>query len=145
MMDLASLEYVNRRATARAAKAKRVPLMVDQRDIDAAKRGDLSGVQIPYIDGRTPRGWRRVDISKWYPNPTDCRGKVYGRETFFVDKSGLGAPGEPALTFGEFLEVMRPGYGYAVTEEGPFQVYVGVFERCDREKRPAGVVGRCKG
>lgn len=52
-----------------------------------------------------------------------------GKGAFFVDKSGWGRPGEPALTIGEFVDMIRPGYGYAVVEEGEFQVHVGVFKR----------------
>lgn len=146
MMDLATLEHVNRQATRRSAAAKRVPLIVDQRDLDAAKRGDYSGVRMPYVGSRTPRGWRRVNVVKWFSPDCgeDYRGLVQrgvytdsnGKGAFFVDKSGFGRSGEPALTLGEFINLMRPGYGYAVVEDGPFQVHVGVFERAGKV-RPA--------
>jgi hypothetical protein len=38
-------------------------------------------------------------------------------------------PGEPALTQGQFIDRMKPGMGYAVIEEGQFQVYVGEFKK----------------
>jgi hypothetical protein len=68
----------------------------------------------------------------------------YGSETpdgyeeidrLFVDKSGFGAPDEPALTFHQFVGKVRTlaaehGTVYlALVEEGQFQVYVGVYRR----------------
>lgn len=53
----------------------------------------------------------------------------------FVDSSGWGAQNEPALTFGEFVQVVKanPDYRYAIVEAGQFQVVIGVF----RGKRKA--------
>jgi hypothetical protein len=128
-----------------------VPLIIDQSDINDALAGDMSGVQIPYVGSRTPRGWRRLDAyetlwSDYDGGPYGPHGYLESENAVFVDKSGFGSPGEPALTLDEFLALIRPGYGYAVIEAGPFQVKVGVFERADckrRETRPAGVLGRC--
>jgi hypothetical protein len=135
------LKYVNRQATRRAAKAKHVPLIIDQQDIADAKNGDLSGIRIPYVGERTPRGWRQVNIVEWFHKGEELEGYVRrgvytynGKGAFFVDKSGFGAPGEPALNLEEFLDLIRPGYGYGVIEEGQFQVHVAVFERS--AKRP---------
>jgi len=50
-------------------------------------------------------------------------------DTLFVDSSGFGGPGEPALTIEEFHSKIKAGFGYAIVEAGQFQVYVGVFRR----------------
>lgn len=67
---------------------------------------------IPNIGTYRPKGWRLV-------------------EELFVDKSGFGAEWEPAMTLRQFIQAVRkagPGNGYAIIEEGEFQVYVGHFE-----------------
>lgn len=51
------------------------------------------------------------------------------REKLFVDSSGWGAEGEPALTIKQFLSRVKAGLGYAICQAGQFQVYVNVFER----------------
>jgi hypothetical protein len=45
----------------------------------------------------------------------------------FVDKSGWGASDEPALTRLQFVKRIKEGHGYAITNEGQFQVYVGEY------------------
>jgi len=73
---------------------------------------------VPFLGDYTPRGWRHLQ----------------GRD-LFVDKSGLGQVDEPALTESGFvdrileLRLEDPAYGFAIIEEGQFQVYVGVFQR----------------
>jgi len=47
----------------------------------------------------------------------------------FVDHSGFGRPGEPALTIKEFHATIKAGLGYGVVEAGQFQLFVGVFEK----------------
>jgi hypothetical protein len=63
---------------------------------------------IPNLGYYTPEGWDRV-------------------ETFFVDKTGWGQAGEPALTQAAFMAKVKEGRGYAIVEEGEMQVYVGEF------------------
>jgi len=47
-----------------------------------------------------------------------------------VDHSGFGTPGEPALTYPEFIEKLKdywtrhPGHGFVISGVGQFQVYV---------------------
>lgn len=73
------------------------------------------GFPFPQMDG-TPDGWELT-------------------EELFVDSSGFGSPGEPALTIPAFTrEVERlrkedPGVGFGITDVGQFQVYVGVYHR----------------
>ena len=58
-------------------------------------------------------------------------------EAFFVDSSGFGQPGEPALTLDQFAakaaaladsRIGRPTY-FALTEAGQFQVHVSAYRR----------------
>ena len=67
-------------------------------------------IGIPTIGDYVPRGWKLVD-------------------TLFVDSSGFGERGEPALTMDAFYDLVRAGFGYAVVEAGQFQVHVGIFQK----------------
>lgn len=49
--------------------------------------------------------------------------------TYFVDKTGLGTDREPALTVNQFLRQVKKGYGYAIKEEGQFQIYIREFKK----------------
>jgi len=57
-----------------------------------------------------PSGWRLV-------------------KTHFVDNSGFGQVGEPALTYPEFIKKAKVGRGYAIISTGQFQVKIGEFVR----------------
>ena len=51
-----------------------------------------------------------------------------------VKQSGLGREDEPALTVGQTLNLIeewtaKGSYGYAIIEEGQFQVVLGIFEK----------------
>jgi len=72
-------------------------------------RGDTNRVKdIPNFGDYRPKGWKLV------------------RE-LFVDKSGFGREGEPAMTIGQFKNSLKVGHGYAMIQEGQFQCYVGEF------------------
>ena len=106
------------------------PFEPSRREIDA---NPLKVCQsIPNIGSVSPGGWQRADIYKlWKMEDSPLRG-VYGigaASYFFVDHSGLGQRGEPALTASEFMDCLMDGVGYAIVEEGPFQVKIGVFKR----------------
>ena len=76
-----------------------------------------SPFSFPNIGSLKPRGWRKTG------------------ETWFVDKTGRGFDGEPALTWQQFRRrlagyILRyPSHGFAITEEGEFQVVVSAFQR----------------
>lgn len=53
----------------------------------------------PNLGNYVPDGWKLID-------------------RLFVDKSGFG-----------FLTQVKEGLGYAIIEEGEFQLYIGVFEK----------------
>ena len=60
------------------------------------------------------------------------RGEIFGYElvnTYFVDNSGFGDRGEPALIFVDFLNKVKAGYYYGIKEAGQFQVYIGEYKK----------------
>lgn len=69
---------------------------------------DMTG--IPFIGDQRHKQWELID-------------------ELFVDSSGFGQSGEPALTIDAFRAKIKAGLGYAVIDAGQFQVYVGVFKR----------------
>jgi len=66
--------------------------------------------KVPFVGNEPIKGWHEVD-------------------SLFVDSSGFGQRGEMALTQGQFIEQIKAGLAYGVTEAGQFQVHVGVFEK----------------
>lgn len=79
--------------------------------------GDI-GMPFPFSDAVTDDV-----VNGWEPTGID----------WFVDSSGVGRPGESALTPDQFTAELRdyvaenPGHGFAITGIGQFQVYVGAF------------------
>ena len=72
--------------------------------------GDEGVFKYPNFGYYRPQGWKEVG-------------------TYFVDNSGFGGDGEPALTAEKFQASVKEGYGYAVTEEGQFQVHITEFKK----------------
>jgi hypothetical protein len=50
-------------------------------------------------------------------------------QEFFVDNSGFGTSGEMALTASDFLQHVKAGFYYGITNIGQFQVYIGEFKK----------------
>jgi hypothetical protein len=64
--------------------------------------------KISHFGDYVPRGWEKFG------------------DDIFVDTSGFGAPGEPALTMGQFAHAIGrdpEGTGSAITQAGQFQAY----------------------
>lgn len=80
-----------------------------------AKRDGENMLGIPNIGDRRSKTWELID-------------------EFFVDSSGFGQLSEPALTIKEFYAKVKAGLGYAVIEEGQFQVFIGVFKKIGAER-----------
>ena len=85
----------------------------------------------------------QAEIERWkndpaFPFPNLSEQKRFPgweiTEVYFVDSSGFGAPGEPALTIEDFIGKLRAGYGYAITGVGLFQVYVTEFKQVAHRK-----------
>jgi len=120
MMSLEQINRMSREAAEEAAAENKVPFMVEEEeDIKVWKKlWEIGRLQLPFPDlgSYIPKGWKRV-------------------ESHFVDSSGLGTVGELALTIGQFLQILVPGYGYAITEVGQFQVYIGQFKKIGKGKK----------
>ena len=110
MMSLESIARLEREAAARARKSKREPYLVQSEDEIA---GFLRSRRFPFpnLGSYVPPGWTLLD-------------------RIFFAKDGVG----DGLALGgeELCQRLQPGYGYAIVEEGPFQVYVGEFRRQEK-------------
>ena len=123
MMSLRTIEVLADEAAARAAKTGLEPYQPWD-EVEVEGYGASHGFPFPNIGSHRPRGWRLV-------------------ETLFCDATGMGADWEPALTVSalraKLIEHQREGreYGYAIIEEGQFQLTLGVFECVRRSRRKA--------
>lgn len=126
MMSRSELAYHNRKISEAAAQDNRRPyVFFDMMEIEDFK------FSLPYLGYYNPEGWTELENRR-----------------MFVDKTGGGLPGEPALTLDQFKlelktlyrESMELGetWGFAIVDDGPFQVHVGVFRK---ECRNAGSEG----
>ena len=62
-------------------------------------------------------------------------GDIYGYKlvnTYFVDNSGFGDRGKPALVFSDFLSNVKAGLYYGIKEAGQFQVYIGEYKKLSK-------------
>ena len=111
MMSLETIHALEREQAKKAAAQKKRPYVFHD-------LGDLEQrpLPIPNLGSYRPAGWVL-------------------EEELFVDHSGVGAPGEPALTQDQFFAKVRQDilskntYGYAIISVGPFQLYVGRFKK----------------
>jgi hypothetical protein len=108
MLSPATIAELCRRQARIASRNKLLPLIVEAEDKQSGDRLARHLRGIPNIGSYRPVGWALV-------------------ATHFVDKSGCGRRDEPALTFVQFLGVVQAGRGYAIIEEGVFQVVIGEF------------------
>lgn len=125
MMSAQTIRDISDVAAYRAAEEGREPLSI------WAKR---DATHIPFLGSYCPAGWRRALWSDFYALPrVGWPWREDEEATFMVDASGFGAPGEPALTVGEFgtfiTTPQRPqlDYGWAIRESGQFQIVVGAY------------------
>jgi hypothetical protein len=64
------------------------------------------------------------------PNFGDYRAKGWRlKQKFFVNSSVFESDNGPALSAPQFIRKVKAGMGYAIIEEGQFQMYVGEFKR----------------
>ena len=138
MMDIETIIAVNKQAGNKAKRHGMKPTTFGPEDIEGMSEG-FTGVISGIVDfgNYVPKGWRRFDInlfSKQWDLPYSW--KFLKKGGLFVDSSGFGADGEPALTIKQFLHVMvdilknRSDLGFALISQGQFQVTIGVFEKC---------------
>lgn len=112
-----SYEYIRReqdKAARRAAREGLFPYSPASHELANDEELFEALRAIPFIGDYVPKGWEFI-------------------EGWTVDASGFGAPDEPALTQDQFLVRVRaelakhPNTGFAITESGQFQVFVGVY------------------
>lgn len=119
MMSPSTIHRMSDEQARKAAVNRRVPYVpFDEKEADTFGRG--APFPFPNIGSHRPHGWEEV-------------------ESLFCDATGWGGENEPAMTPGQLRakvkEIMARGdlegktYGFAITEVGQFQLYVGVFER----------------
>jgi hypothetical protein len=111
MMSIDVLIAVNNEIAQEAAREgllPYVPFSADEVD---------NPFSFPNIGSLKPRGWHKTDAS------------------WFVDKTGHGLESELALTWKQFRRQLagyllrHPSHGFAITEEGEFQVVVSAFQK----------------
>ena len=111
MFDLNTLRALSNDATQKAASAKRVPYKLYTPD----EVNYWPPITFPNLGTYRPKGWKLVD--HW-----------------LCDSSGFGNENEPALTFNQLCDKIRKleaegkHNGYAIIEQGQFQVVLGVFK-----------------
>ena len=107
MMSLQSIRSTNRESAEVAAEKDLRPYVVEREDLEDQA---FPPFPFPSLGDHRPEGWELI-------------------ESHFVDSSGFGRPGESALTVEAFVKKLKPGMGYAIIEEGQFQLHVGEFKR----------------
>ena len=113
MMSIEAIVALNDETAEQAALDSLLPFV----PFSAADVDRWPPFPFPSLGHYTPDGWERTENS------------------WFVDKTGHGRASEPALTVDNFKRQLRayiannPGHGFAITEEGPFQVIVSAFRR----------------
>lgn len=110
MMSLSTIRQMQAEAAESAAAEGKTPFVTWPEDL--ARIRVEGRFPFPFLGDYVPQGWTL-------------------QETYFVDATGMGLESEPALTVDQFLRVLEEfvGQGWAITEAGQFQVYVGRFTR----------------
>ena len=87
---------------------KAINSLMTRKPFIATADGDIDCSKIPNFGDYRPAGWELVD-------------------ELFVDNSGFGGSDEPALTVKQFKSLVEKGFGYAIIDEGQFQIWIGKF------------------
>lgn len=117
MMDLATIRNMSRDAAATAAEEDRIPFAVEREDLEDWKAtlamGKLPKLPFPSIGDHVPAGFEIIEDGE-----------------LFVDSSGLGSESDPAITIRSLImDHIQPGFAYAITSIGQFQIYIGKFRK----------------
>jgi len=111
MMSLETIVTLNEKIAADAAEENSIPFVPNDK-FDVEQWPPFPFPNIGYLE---PDGWEQTETN------------------WFVDKSGLGLDSEAALSVRQFKTVLtdyiadHPGDGFAIVEEGQFQVIVAAF------------------
>ena len=125
MMDLQSIDAESRAAAKTACENNKTPYLVWPNELEAWRlrfaAGGVPSFPFPFLGSYVPKGWTLT-------------------ESYFVDSSGFGETGEAALTIRQFLGKIKTTRGYAITEVGQFQVYIGEFEKTAEYRAEQGLL-----
>ncbi len=134
MLSPAYIQEMQAEVAGEAAKKRKTPFVIFPEDV-----GNVSRLRhIPSIGTYLPKGWARVDPKELGYDQSDFITGTIGEDEdgpnkrvqkYWVDSSGFGGPDEMALTAQQFADLIQPGFGYAIVEEGQFQVGIGVFRK----------------
>ena len=110
MIDGNEIRRLINDATRSAARHGKQPFVMTKELAEqlVTDRENFDGINIPSFGDYIPKGWT-VGVR------------------YFVDSSGVGLDTESAMTMVQFMAKMVPGRGYAMTQEGQFQIYVTEF------------------
>lgn len=122
MMSLDYIRELSREAAEEAEELGKQPYVFDKDGVTVDNLGN-----IPNLGTLLPTGWVRVSLKKEDESRGVYMGDNEGYGAYFVDSSGFSGPGEPALSIGEFLDVIKPGLGYGIVEVGQFQIKIAAF------------------
>lgn len=112
MMSLEVIKELAREHAILAAATDQKPYVY----FNAEEVDEHDGFPFPFLGDYIPEGWVLID-------------------THFCDASGFGQDDEPALSARQFRRIIldriaeNSGTGWAITEAGQFQVYVGEYRR----------------
>jgi hypothetical protein len=109
MMSLETIDQMTRDAAREACDEQQKPYLIWPQDLEAWKRGEGFPMPFPMIGDYVPEGWEADG------------------EALFIDTSGMGSPGEAALSVSELINKLEVGRGYAFTQQGQFQAYLQKF------------------
>ncbi len=110
---------------------------IREHNFEAAERASAEGLE-PFVHWTASEVHERERFP--FPHLGDHRPQGWElTETYFVDSSGFGEPGGPALTVDAFRNIIQERIeasdditGWAVIEAGQFQVWVGEFHNDPR-------------
>ena len=131
MMSAETREDMDRAAGRRAAREHKTPFLLFSAETVAQ---DI--YHAPLLGTHCPKGFRPATPAETGLSLDDHG--IYGTENevlFFVDSSGMGSAGEPALTLGELATYLQDviarcpqlSFGIARTQEGQFQTHIKLF------------------
>lgn len=129
MMSLGTIRSLSDEIAREAAARKAEPYV----PWDAEEVRGYERFPFPNLGSHCPDEWERAH--EYPPTENKYSGADGTDGTWFVDKGGWGSAGEPAMTAAELRASLaayvegHPGHGFAIIEEGQFQLYVAAFCR----------------
>ena len=125
MMSIETIRNQGRQAAQKAAREHKHPLLVEQDDLISTEVLKAHLHKLPTLGGDyTPRGFKELDVRNVVAG--------YPYRQFFVDHSGFDDGSGAALTQTQFVQqvqLLGPGYAYAIGDIGQFQLDVRIFQK----------------